>query len=241
MGVIKIIAAPLILALSFTACSNPKNTIITKSNEDKVLSDVGPTLSNKERAELVAAIARSAFGSYSIEGKSIGQVLADQKRHDDEEKAAQEVAHEAQVREERRRAAIEAKLNAALSIYPISKDFSPSNFDPDNGAMHGDQIVITFQIHNKTKKPIKEFEGTTHFENSFGDSIESNKLDYTDTIPAGAIVTYTGVLDYNEFMDNDQKLRSTPLSDMKFTFSPKGITFADGSQLVAPSSGSDGY
>lgn len=230
----------LLTAVTLTGCSNPKGAVITKDNQEKVLGDVGPKLSEDERRELVAAYARSAFGSYTLEGKSIDQILTEQKRFEDNEKAREAAVHEAQVREAQRRAAIVARISQAIDVYPVSKDFSPSNYNIENGDVHGDQIVIVFKIRNKTDKAIKKFKGLTHFSNSFGDEIVSNNFDYTHGVPPHATVTYTGVLDYNEFMDRDQKLRSTPLTDMKFKFEPEGITFSDGSQIIAPAAVSSG-
>jgi len=82
------VATILLLALVvLTGCGDPKNAVITKDNWYKALDDVGPQLSDDERRELIEAHARSVFGKYSIEGKTINQVLSEQKKFDDDKTA----------------------------------------------------------------------------------------------------------------------------------------------------------
>lgn len=223
-------------ALLLVACSNPRNEVVTKSNEDSILAKTGRSLSESERQELVAAFLRAATGQYSVEGKTVGEILSEEAQYDAAEKTEQEHIHQEQIREQQRQDALRAKIDSAIEIFPISKTFSPANYDIEDGDIHQDQIVVVFKIHNKTAKTIKEITGDAEFENSFGKSIESASLDYTEPIPAGATVTYTGVLNYNQFMGSDQQLRDAPLTDLRFIFEPAGLTFADGSQLLAPGS-----
>jgi hypothetical protein len=83
MKVTSITATMILLALvALAGCSDPKNAIITKDNRYKALDDVAQ-LSADERRELIEAHARSVFGKYSIEGKTVDQVLSEQKKFDD--------------------------------------------------------------------------------------------------------------------------------------------------------------
>jgi len=228
-------AATALIALALASCSNPRNAVITSNNADKVVATIGSKLGDNDRKLLVEAAARSALGNYVLEGKTVGQVLNDQQRFDEQESAKQAAEHEEQLRIERQRATQIAKLNSALVVYPVVKEFRESNYDVEAGDVHEAAIIVTFKFRNKTNKRIGAFKGIATFQNSFGDVIESTNLDYEDhPIPAAATITWVGDHHYNQFEDRDQKLRDTPLSQMRFKWQPQGITFTDGSQILAP-------
>jgi hypothetical protein len=73
----------LLALIPLAGCGNPRDAVITKDNRYKAFDDAGPQLSEDERRELTEAHARSLFGKYSIEGKTVNQVLAEQKEFDD--------------------------------------------------------------------------------------------------------------------------------------------------------------
>ena len=52
--------------------------------------------------------------------------------------------------------------------------------------------------------------GTVVFKDVFGEIIKQINLSNDADIPAGQTVIYNGSFDYNQFMNEDTKLRNTP-------------------------------
>jgi hypothetical protein len=122
----------------------------------------------------------------------------------------------------------ENSLNAVVSVQPLGKDFHQS--DPTNGD-YEDQIVLTLQYHNLGQKPLSAFKGLLELTNKFGDRIQGFQVDYEKRLDPGAIVTETTYYDYNQYEDADVSVRATPLSDMRFRWTPSKVLFADGHSM----------
>ena len=92
-------------------------------------------------------------------------------------------------------------------------------------------ITYKFAFENKTDKEITAFTGQIMFTDLFDKEIKSLNLTYDDGVAASSIKNYSATTDYNQFMDEDQLLKSKNLKQIKLVWKPEKILFADGSTL----------
>jgi hypothetical protein len=100
-------------------------------------------------------------------------------------------------------------------------------------------VAITLKVayQNNTKKDIAAFKGVITFKDTFGDKIYSSGLKEDEGIKAGASRNVGLFIKYNQFIDNDVKLKNAELAKSKVEFQPITIIFADGSALGETAAG----
>lgn len=220
--------------LIFSGCSsvNVKSEIFSSSNRDQVLQDIGKSnMDSTDKGKIVSAIARSAFGDYSVNGKSVSQIIDEQTKFQAEEAARDAAQKEAQLAVEAKRLAVISELKDSIEVFPLGKTFIKADYESGS---YSDSIGVKFKIINHSKKDIREFKGIVHWANQFGDVIESTSIDYTHVLPANYVAINNMTVDYNQFSENDKRLAQTALSNLKFTWEPTAVSFTDGSSVVAP-------
>lgn len=111
-------------------------------------------------------------------------------------------------------------LNAKVSLEVVEKSFSTARFEEAN--------TFTLKLANTTDKDIEGVKGEVTFLDIFGDEIKSVNLSYDEGIPRGESVLYKASIDFNQFMNEDAKLRQTPLEKLKVKFEVEGIVYKDG-------------
>lgn len=122
---------------------------------------------------------------------------------------------------EAKRAEDSNNLNKKVGFEITKKGFNSSGFL--------DEITFTFELTNNTNKDIEGVQGSVIITDIFGNEIKGINLAYDDGIPAGESILYSGAVDYNQFIDNDNKLKQTELSKLKYTWSVEQIIYTDGS------------
>lgn len=95
-----------------------------------------------------------------------------------------------------------------------------------------DANTFTFKFTNNTNKNIEGVQGTINFMDLFGNSIQRIQLSYDKGIKAGESKLYDATVDYNQFMDEDIKLKNTELSKLKYEWDVNTIVYTDGSTEV---------
>ncbi len=203
------------------------STVITTSNQAQIEEKVaGGHMSDTDKSEFSSAMARP---EYSSAGKTVNQVIADQRSFEVAQKAEQERAAQLAAEERAKREATLKSMLGALTVGVVSKSFVAA--DPLNSGTYEDQIAITFAFKNTAPKDIRAFKGSIVFKTLMGDFVTQTSLERDKTILAGHSVTWDGALRYNQFEEKDTKLKSTDLKDMKVEWHPKSILFADGTKL----------
>lgn len=104
----------------------------------------------------------------------------------------------------------------------------------DKGYYKGDwEDYLTYGVayENKSEKDIRAIKGSMLITDLFDTKIKEINLVEDDGIPAGKIVKKSYSTDYNQFMDEDTRLRSKDLKDIKAVWRPEKIIFVDGSTL----------
>jgi hypothetical protein len=144
--------------------------------------------------------------------------IAKQKQ-EEEERIQRELAEKAKKEEE----AKIARLKNALTVTIFDKGYSEYDYQ--------EYITYKFAFENKTDKEITAFTGQIMFTDLFDKEIKSLNLTYDDGVAASSIKNYSATTDYNQFMNEDQLLKSKNLKQIKLVWKPEKILFADGSTL----------
>jgi hypothetical protein len=215
------------------SCSNKniKDVQINKDNKDEIIEKVKKSkdLTGEEVGLLFGALARATVSGKQLpEGKTIGNLIDDQRKVVEEQKAreleAKRLAEEVKQKEDE----IAKKLSEYITVVPVKKTFKKANYSLGE---YKDQIIIEMAFENKGEKDIRAFKGETIFNNLFGEPIYSIKLYYDEGLKSKENKRWLGVIEYNQFNENQNKFNSTELDNMKYEWKPIGIIFKDGSKL----------
>ena len=112
-----------------------------------------------------------------------------------------------------------------LTVVLEKKGFKPE--DIHNGDFE-DDITFTLQFTNTTENNIRAFDGVVVFTDLLGNRILGLRAEINERIAKGQTLTWAGALDYNQFTDSHQRLRSEPKENLKVSFLTHKILFADG-------------
>jgi hypothetical protein len=123
-----------------------------------------------------------------------------------------------------------AAMRESISVGILEKGFH--NKDIYNGDFD-DDIAVTTQYHNLSPKTISGVKGTLSFYDQFGSRITGFRIEYQKDLRPGAVIAVPEYYKYNQFREQDQKLRATPLAKLKVVWEPERLNFADGSSLSA--------
>jgi len=93
-----------------------------------------------------------------------------------------------------------------------------------------DQITMSLKFTNTTDKEVRGVEGALTFYDIFDNKISATKVSYDKGIPANGSKVWESGTDYNQFMDEDIKLKNTELKDLKYKWEVSTIIYADGSK-----------
>lgn len=163
-------------------------------------------------------------------GKTVGEFLAELKKHAAEEKTEADrqkrLADEAKAKAD----ALAAELRKSIDLTVYDKGVTPSN---PMGGRFSDEITIKCVYENRSSKDIRAFRGKIQFTDLFGSEIYTSGLTISDPIGAGQKGNWQGKIDYNQFVRQHQQLRNTELKDMKVVWIPESVIFADGSKIGA--------
>jgi len=111
-----------------------------------------------------------------------------------------------------------------ISLEIIKKGFVEANYESGN---YQDKITMDLKFTNKTGKNIKGFEGVLVYFDIFDNQITGNKITYDEGIPAHESKIWKTERDYNQFMDEDIKLKDTDLNNLKYEWKVKTIIYED--------------
>lgn len=126
-----------------------------------------------------------------------------------------------------KRAAPKTHVPQPLSVTLTGKDFVESDY---RAGVYEDAITFSAAFENRAGKDIRAFEGSLTFFDLLDNRILGSKLAITDPVKAGATLNWAGQLDYNQFVDNHERLRGESLENLKTEFIVTKILFADGTK-----------
>lgn len=226
----------LILALAciLTACSEPKEILLTKSDDIEKNAEQIKKLSDEDKKLLMGYIARVEGGKLfggnddATYGITVGQAIEKQKEFVkiQKEKEEAKAAAEAQARAEAE--AKRQQLNAAVDVIYAGHKFIEGEYSFEN------EMVIDIKFINKSQKTITGTKGIAIFYDNFGDVLRriGIKQDF-DQIdgklePGQDYIFYGSVKVYT---DEEIKLAKSSPDKIKFVYEPEVVLFEDGSEL----------
>lgn len=112
------------------------------------------------------------------------------------------------------------KLNDKITVELVDKDFSEIDYQSYN--------VIKLKFINNTGKEVKGVRGDLVLSDIFGDKIKSANVSYDDGLAVGETKNWTGQLYYNQFDNDDKKLKATDLANLKYKWNANAIVYQDG-------------
>jgi hypothetical protein len=120
----------------------------------------------------------------------------------------------------------EKKRQAPFSVSLEKKGFMESNY---RAGIPSDAITFTVAFNNLTGKNIRAFDGQLTFTDLLDNKVLGASLAINDPVSAGTVIKWDGQLDFNQFIDRHQRLRSAEKENLKIVFEAKKILFEDGS------------
>jgi hypothetical protein len=240
----------LVLIVSLlVACGDPKNAVIPPDmnawKTDAKFQEAVQKLQPDDKAVLAQFMIRksmaAAFGGDGIQANTtIGQAIEDQKVWAVQAKAKEEAeAAKAKQEAERQKALAEEvkkkeqaardAMNSVLTASIISLKYHPSGMVNHEYIRAGFDVNIAFK--NISQGKLVGIKGGFIVRDIF--DVEMKKFVISDDsgIDVGQTITWNGTVDYNQFTNDDQKLRNTDFDKMKFEWVPLVYLFQDGKKL----------
>lgn len=208
----------LLITLLLYSCSTPLDK---QYNEDTLAEDAkelkeSGELDEKEAEILAGWIVRSKLKGEDLEGKTYGEIIEEAKNY---KKEQEELAERTKKEEEEKR----QLLGSVLTVAMYDKGYEELRYQ--------EYLTYSLAFKNNSEKDIRAFKGAIVINDLFDSEIKSINLTIDDPIPAGETFRATYTTDYNQFRDEDSRLRSKKMEDLKVVWTPEKIIFADGSTL----------
>ena len=223
-----------VVCLALAACSDPMSTKLSM-DESKWSEDVKPIqdkLSDEERrlmtGYMVRAITVKTLGGepLSDQATTVGDAIKKQ-RVWIAAKDAQEQAERAE-----RQAADAAKAKAAAAISEaVSANLLSVSMESRGYAGIQKVQVFKVKVDNKTDKAITGVSGLISILNQFGTEIGSVSFEISEELAPKGHVVWTGVRDYNEFIESHKALVGIELGKHTTKIDPRMVVYADGTKL----------
>ena len=205
------------------ACSSPLDKKYSEQTIKEDVKELRNELDSSEVKLLLGSIFRLTLAQKDLTKMTYGEILedgkawkAEQDRIEAEQKALQEKA----AREETERI---ARLQNAVMVTCFKKGYSEIEYQ--------DYITYGFAIQNKSNQDIRAIKGDIMFTDLFDEKIKTLGFTYDQPIKAGATVNWNATTDYNQFIDDDVRLKNKDLKDLKIVWKPIKVIFKDGTTL----------
>ena len=75
---------------------------------------------------------------------------------------------------------------------------------------------------------MRAFDGVLRFTDLLGNDISRVNIAVNESVGKGKELSWYGSVDYNQFMDSDQRLRNIENENLKVIFTVRKILYADG-------------
>jgi hypothetical protein len=216
----------LVLIAGVSGCSRVREQVVTAANRDAVTSGVvQSSLPEEDKRLFLAFVARMSAGydhgqfsqtKASYDGQTVGAIIEQERvrlsmaRAGQEQRAAEAEATQAGA------VALAAAIGKALAVTVL--DLRTAQF----GAVPSSYLKLVAE--NISGKDVTGFKGRLTVRDVFGDEVAHAAVVVTDTIKAGAKMTWEEVV-------SDGAVGATAARHFKFEWVPEQIVFQDGSQL----------
>ncbi|EDM43184.1 hypothetical protein SCB49_11934 [unidentified eubacterium SCB49] len=200
------------------SCSGPLDK---QYNEDTLAEDAkeikeAGDLSDEDAQIMAGWIVRAKMTDEKLEGKTYSEILNEAKDYKKEQEA---LAEKAKLEEEEKR----QRLGSALTVAMYDKGSEKYDYQ--------EYLTYSLAFENKTDKEIRAFKGSISIQDLFETEIKTISLTIDDPIKAGETFKGTYTTDYNQFKDEDIRLKNKDMDDLNIVWTPEKIIFSDGSSL----------
>lgn len=206
------------IAIVFITCTSPLDK---KYNEDSFETDAkeikeSGNLSEEDALIMAGWIMRSKLKGENLEGKTYNEIIKEAK---DYKKEQELLAEKTKLEEEEKR----QRLGQTLIVAMYDKGFEKYDYQ--------EYLTYSFAFENKSEKDIRAFKGSISIRDLFDTEIKSISLTIDDPILSGKTFKGTYTTDYNQFIDEDTRLKNKDMNDLKIIWTPEKIIFSDGTTL----------
>lgn len=222
----------LVLILAALGCSKgPRSIVVTEKNKDTFIQEVGaarPELNDEEKRLLAVFYMRSKMGGIfgipvaSPVGKTVGQILDEQKAFEASGKAKAADEERAKKEARARREVKEKELRQSVSVVLF-------DMTPQKSSFMGGGVTLHLAYENPGTKDVRAFEGRLVLNDILGHEAADLLVKSLTPLKAGE---KANAEDSAPFMVYGG-LREKKLADLKAEWRPTKIIFVDGSTLNA--------
>lgn len=200
------------------SCSSPLEKKYSEESFETDAKEIKESGKLSEEDALIMAgwIMRSKLNGENLEGKTYNEIIEEAK---DYKKEQELLAEKAKLEEEEKR----QRLGSALTVAMYDKGYQEYDYQ--------EYLTYSFAFENKTEKDIRAFKGSISIQDLFDTEIKSINLTVDDPIKAGETFKGTYTTNYNQFRDEDTRLKSKDMDDLKVVWTPEKIIFTDGTTL----------
>lgn len=204
--------------LGLYSCSSPLDK---EYNDETVEQDTeaireSEKLTDEELGLIAGWIVKSKLQDKDLTNKKYSEILKEAKDFKNEQ---QELAEKAKKEEKEK----QERLGGALTVAMYDKGYREYDYQ--------EYLTYSFAFENKTQKDIRAFKGIVSIQDLFNSEIKEINLTVDDPISAGEIFRATYTTEYNQFMDEDSRLKGKDMEDLNVVWKPEKIIFKDGSTL----------
>jgi hypothetical protein len=121
-----------------------------------------------------------------------------------------------------------------VSVQLLNVQFLPEDYDVGR---YSEALRFHFRYENESQEDVRAFTGEAIFADIFDRVIKRVALTHDDLVPAGSATEDTDkVLELNQFLDEDERLKNTEFANLRFSFAPSAVLLSDG-RLVGSAKG----
>lgn len=217
----------------FTSCS-VRNTKITKYNKDQILEDAtySQAITGEELMLLMDTFMASSFHRENIEGKTVGQLIEEQKQVLTRTNMPDKSVAEQSAENILKLTVVSPELSAALEVAPLKKYFRQVNVFSGN---FDAGIVTMIELRNRSGKDVVNLKGLAIYKDLSGQVIASQMIGRFNkpvSIKAGEKERIYTINKYNENDPKDLAFKNTDLSNLKFEWRTLSMQFLEQASTV---------
>ena len=213
----------LLLSVIIISCSSPLDKAYKQDTLEEDIVALKESISEGELTTLAGYIALKTFSGDDMLGKTYNDLLNEATKMQEDLKLQQEeekkLAEKARIEEAEKI----KRLGDALTVSFFDKGFSEYNYQ--------EYITYKFVFENKTEKTMKAFTGEIKITDLFDKEIKSFSLTYDDGVPPNSTKNWDAQTDFNQFIDEDVRLKNKDIEDLKIIWIPEKIIFSDNTTL----------
>lgn len=214
------------------SCSGPVNK---EYSDETVAEDLKAIVDSEDlTSDEMSTLGGWILGASFVEGRELkGKTYSDILNEAQVYKIEQEALA---LKAEKERKSLEAKARAELKARKekFRKAATVSIFDKGFHKNDWESAVsFSYAIQNKSKKDIEALKFSFSIYDKLGDPIGENySISVTDEpIPVGSKFKDVGYWDYNQFIDENVRIKNTDYEDMVFEIQLEKIVYTDGTVL----------